>query len=293
MTRLLQLMRPHPKPYTLHRCPGLQDVLLLDVDFMVGGGPIADIVNYPGVQAGALTPAQEKLSGRPCGLKRHSVTRVWAIGGDRISSEIHRLRRLPATPTLRLCWLPAVPPDPGTRRRHLCAKHCEDSPCARRRVCSASLTAMTKPWCLQASLARGDLVILPAFEPAESAEFDMEPDQVSCRLISSSKPEILAHSKHPRQRCCPPAPVLLSRRLTCAARVLWAVALQCERTVRVTAAPAAKETVTTEQTLLGCCRLSGVSRCAADAAPAAAGRGAVGHRGHRRGAGRAGGGHLR
>ena len=30
----------------------------------------------------------------------------------------------------------------------------------------------------QASLARGDLVILPAFEPAESAEFDMEPDQV-------------------------------------------------------------------------------------------------------------------
>jgi hypothetical protein len=29
----------------------VQDVLLLDVDFMVGGGPIAAIANHPGIQA--------------------------------------------------------------------------------------------------------------------------------------------------------------------------------------------------------------------------------------------------
>jgi hypothetical protein len=55
VTHLVPVIR-QPTPCALNPGPlsCLQDVLLLDVDFMVGGGAIADIANHPGVQAGAL-----------------------------------------------------------------------------------------------------------------------------------------------------------------------------------------------------------------------------------------------
>jgi hypothetical protein len=163
------------------------------------------------------------------------------------------LRRLPAPSTRKLCWLPAVPLDPG--------KAPAGVPCAPPRavkarrvrwVCCAGLTmrsrGRTEPWRLQGSLARGDLVILPAFEPAESAEFDMEPDQVSFRLAASGHAQGLAHST--------PKPLPARLQAVAASPGMWPVLLHSaqlacvvvrQQAARVMAAPNAAWTITSSK----------------------------------------------
>ena len=50
-------------------------------------------------------------------------------------------------------------------------------------------------------------MVLPAFEPAESADFDMEPDQVRCwRLLAMT--QLPANGDEQHKCCCLPPAVL-------------------------------------------------------------------------------------
>ena len=60
-------------------------MLLLDVDFMVGGGPITDIVNHPGIQAGAPAALRSLSVMSACirvVLRFKAYSRATGLGGS-------------------------------------------------------------------------------------------------------------------------------------------------------------------------------------------------------------------